>query len=79
MKIKLTILAVLITATAFADSIAFDSAKLHSQIVNTANVIITAVPDVTPAVSVIKVVLIAIGSAITGWAIGFFRKKNAKK
>jgi len=79
MKTTFTVIAVLMVTVAMADSIAFDSTKLHSQIVNTANVIITAVPDVTPAVSVVKIILIAISSAITGWCIGFFRKKNAKK
>jgi len=53
----------------------FDSTKLHNGIVSTANVIINAVPDVNVGVSVVKVVLISLGSLITGWCIRHFRKK----
>lgn len=79
MKTKFILVAVLLTATALADSIAFDSTKLHNKIVSTANIIIGAVPDVNTGVSVVKVVLLAIGSTITGFFIGFFKRKNAKK
>ena len=57
----------------------FDSAALHEKIVDTANVIIAAVPDVNPGVSMLKVALISVGSAITGWCIHYFKKRNEKK
>ena len=79
MKHTLILVAVLMATIVFADTIPFDSTKLHNQIVNTANVVITSIPDASPAVSIVKVVLIAIGSTITGFFIGFFKKRNAKK
>ncbi len=78
MKTKLTLIAVLMATSAFADTIAFDSTKLHNEIVNTATAVITAIPTVNPVIEGLKIFLIAIGSGITGFAIHFFKKRNSK-
>lgn len=75
----LTISALLMCFFASADSIPYDSASHHNLIVGTANTIISAVPDVNPGVSTIKVILMSVGSLITGLFIGFFKKRNKKK
>ena len=79
MKTKLTLIAVMAISVAFADTIPFDSTKLHNEIVNTANVVINAVPAVNPTVGYVKMILLAIGSGITGYFIHFFKKRNQKK
>lgn len=79
MKSKLILAGLfLLSVSCFADTIR-DSAITHDAIVNTVNPIITAIPDANPGVSIIKVVLLSIGSAITGACIAFFGKRNAKK
>lgn len=81
MKKQIILVGLLIlSGSLIADTIVpFDSAALANKIITTGNVIITAIPDVNQGVSVIKVVLLSVGTAITGWCIGFFKKRNAKK
>lgn len=78
---KQTILAtaLLISSVALADTIPFDSAALANKIVNTTNAVITAIPTTNPVVEGLKVFFIAVGSAITGWSIHYFKKRNQKK
>lgn len=76
-KMPIVVIAfILFSSNCYADSIPFDSAKLANNIINTANGVINAVPDVNSGVSVIKATLIGLGGMITGWCIHYFKKKK---
>lgn len=79
MKQTLLAATLLLTSVAFADTIPFDSAALHNKIVNTTNGVISAIPTNNPVSSGIKVALISVGSIITGFFIGYFKKRNKAK
>lgn len=80
--IGITAFLVALTMAMFADTVPFDSAKLYTGIVGTANPIIKFVIDATPSnpyTAIIGGFFIYIGGFITSRAIGFFKRRNAKK